>query len=1050
MAFQPGVFATRYSESGEGPETDSSTFGLAICPISLCSVLERYPGLEVRTNADTYSISLLGASLSPVLRAHFDLNRFTYDFEDEDHVFRFVADYLSVGFGEFTPSNADALARIARDLELSALESSVLRYGRNLETMEAVRDANNEALEEAIWLQRMLRKVDSERVEIVAFEVARSVWFSSRAREFEFCENVVSICAGSVRRRIRAIVSVVCKIAESAGQAFFSEFFKRRLFRLLDSEHNFPLIIELNDAGLLSTSDLVNTIFAYWRLRCPRSTGCYHPVRNANSRMVWFLPELEAFHSVITSLFDTSNPLLDFWLTRTGISLSDEEIYSLKADNWKRFRTLRSLGRDTDPVSIAIECDDVLAFQTQVSQLMLDVDARVRPVAFRFDGATPNSADLRLPGKGSVLEAAAANSAVKIAKYLVMNGAKASRWAAIAAVSGGCPEILRLFDDHYSIFDPNFGSSTSPVRGLLPRPRPVIQACLDATVSGHQNELLRWILESKLADRGSPMTWFRGVVQQIFDSNNVEALLMFLDAGGDLAIWKPRFGPIAEQGHLTILKLLAEFGQQLGQQFWEQERETVNQREYAILSGIPSSADLQFCTRTRVELSPRRPGLAFATASGNIALVRTVLNLIPESGPRDFCIALGTAFSNGHRDVVEFLISQMDPTFLTSHIGLILTEGASTGTADIGQLLMPFMVEIDDIGECIVAATSARNIELAKLWISWQRERPRGVSLDRIARSGIETYDLEIVEFLGLANTESIRTIAEISCNIGYLDGVKYALGFLSDSERSDVAQKYIHGNGRWPSRDILAFCLRSDLGWRDRLITAIALHDGKFAESILSQHGSTDCLNFVTPRGTPLGFAASHGDLDIVEQLLSVREIDCMIRGVKGTSPFVLACRSHHASVYERLGSVCGEIIEEDEYQVNAGFFWASQSRHIDVAFELMPFFSRFSNLDPNFHIRSTSAFIFAASSRHYSLLQSLLQWPGIEVNDRDDWGWTGPNPRGFTAFSIALPRILRFTLLAFCSPLPLVMSDVSIKSQRIQRSIRFGVISTKPFSKA
>jgi hypothetical protein len=51
-----------------------------------------------------------------------------------------------------------------------------------------------------------------------------------------------------------------------------------------------------------------------------------------------------------------------FWLRRSGGWLSDGGAAALVADDWRYFREMRRLGRNTDPMSAAIESDDVDGF----------------------------------------------------------------------------------------------------------------------------------------------------------------------------------------------------------------------------------------------------------------------------------------------------------------------------------------------------------------------------------------------------------------------------------------------------------------------------------------------------------------------------------------------------------------------------------------------------------------------------------------------------------------------------------------------------------------
>jgi ankyrin repeat protein len=299
------------------------------------------------------------------------------------------------------------------------------------------------------------------------------------------------------------------------------------------------------------------------------------------------------------------------------------------------------------------------------------------------------------------------------------------------------------------------------------------------------------------------------------------------------------------------------------------------------------------------------------------------------------------------------------------------------------------MTEIDDIRDSIELATRARNVELAKLWLEWQRRRNPSLLLDHIL-IGVASRCLEIPRFMGTPSREVIAQIVRISAGSRFLDGLKYAFEFLSPSEKAGFVDRYWSAGVGSPDRAITSFFCQSDLGWRQALLAALQLGNTALVAQTLARVPSGESLNFVRARTTPLVIAAAYGNMDNLNLLLSVPGLDPMMPDLTGTSPFVTACRSGDFAVIQRLAEFCGESVSESECEVNAGFFWASNSPIIDARFELIPFFSRFPSLDPNFLVWGSSAFISAAASGHVPLLESLLAFPGIDVNARDAAGVT------------------------------------------------------------
>jgi ankyrin repeat protein len=190
---------------------------------------------------------------------------------------------------------------------------------------------------------------------------------------------------------------------------------------------------------------------------------------------------------------------------------------------------------------------------------------------------------------------------------------------------------------------------------------------------------------------------------------------------------------------------------------------------------------------------------------------------------------------------------------------------------------------------------------------------------------------------------------------------------------------------------EIVSFFITAKPSSREALIQAVKLGDHEIVDRFLRLSGSADYVNVVTAEGTPLGIAAANGDVRMINLLLSVPGINGMLPDLQGNSPFVNACQcTNDSTVWRMLSDFCGEELSGDYYQLNAGFFYASQRPRVDVAFELWPFFSQFALLDPNFHLHSSSAFIRSVELDTSELLRLFLEFPGINVNDQAQFGWT------------------------------------------------------------
>jgi ankyrin repeat protein len=697
----------------------------------------------------------------------------------------------------------------------------------------------------------------------------------------------------------------------------------------------------------------------------------------------WFLPELNARYPPLRMrVGEIRDSLSHFWLSRAGVNLQRENLVHLIHDDWTHFRELRRHGRNTDAMSVAIDADDLDGFQNSFSGMVLNPDLVVFPTPFTVGSrAIVGHHSATDPPSGMpVLAYAAWRGAVRIVRHLLINGAKVTMEAGVAAIASGCPEIVRLIDDHDSPFNSPTGPrdfQTAPFRFAISCvSQKVSEWCwLFCALSFAQTAIFRWFLETKLPNPEKSYDQFGWAMPAIAAASNLEALLLFLDLRGHVEGLPKASIRDLRSGHIMVLKLVRDLAHEELIEAFKTERRV----DYSWITPRAKKPE--------VPKADRLPPLLSAVASGDLSVLELVWDMIPDLDTDYHCSAIGAAFNRDFRDVATFLIARFDWTRPKVSFHAILKEGAPRGTPDVAELLVPFMSEINDIREFILIAVGSGNFELAKFWIRWQQKQ-NNRSLHQVVLMAIQTGDLGIARLLGPPSPELAESIVATACSTGFLAGVQYGFQYLSDAGRRSILDS---SGSRSFVRSIASFFLQQRSEDRASFIPAIKVGDIERVKRILAADPTGDLINILTPRGTALGVAAGNGNEELVRFLLSVPGIDAMMPNLEGETPFVLACRFAPPSIWQLIADFCGDELSENEYEVNMGFLGACMRENADVDFVLTPFFSRFSCVDPNFHDGSPSPFLAACVRPANALLNWLLTFPGVNVNDRIESGETG-----------------------------------------------------------
>jgi ankyrin repeat protein len=109
------------------------------------------------------------------------------------------------------------------------------------------------------------------------------------------------------------------------------------------------------------------------------------------------------------------------------------------------------------------------------------------------------------------------------------------------------------------------------------------------------------------------------------------------------------------------------------------------------------------------------------------------------------------------------------------------------------------------------------------------------------------------------------------------------------------------------------------------------AIKRGDFANVISLIGNNASCLRMMTPFGTWLHVAASHGKLDIVKWLIDSGADVNAYGGICGGAPLHLAASDGHLDVVQHLLS-CGAVLDVSEPERNP-LFGAIHNGHVNIA---------------------------------------------------------------------------------------------------------------------
>jgi hypothetical protein len=547
--------------------------------------------------------------------------------------------------------------------------------------------------------------------------------------------------------KTETVVSFICVMWKSERGSFVIEFLKRQILHLLDVTHLLPLVVGLNERGLLQTEEIVSAIWADILAKAPppplsRTRRLKNPgereghtakpdnsppgfmARGEQTRsrlgrshsvhytaFFWFLPEILARFPWIAPTPGAVSRFVreagfakavfpfmrDFWLTKAGREITDAEIELLRANDWKRFREMRRFRRSTDPtigtMLEAIDADDVSAFQDSIPGMALDPNMKVLADPFCFTYASTEKQSREI--EDSALARAQRDPyTLSVLAYAAQRGAvKIVKHLLLNGASVSGEEVLGGIvgdcPEIVRLFDdqcPLFQSRVEQIR--LPRPFEHPDDAQGRGVSSEERLIQDWIGRALSVCRPGICRWM--VESKLSDPKasfaSIRNSLAVVLASNNIEAWTTF---LDQRG--DVVWLLTTRAREI-----EASLACGHVTVFAFVKDLTAAAHIDELFQVRSGFHRDESPLISAAKSGSLSIVESIWDAMSTASDarivcsvldtRIVCSAIANAFTNGHADVAAFLLSKVTVADVRARIVDILERGARRGTAEVAEL----------------------------------------------------------------------------------------------------------------------------------------------------------------------------------------------------------------------------------------------------------------------------------------------------------------------------------------------------------------------------
>ncbi len=300
-----------------------------------------------------------------------------------------------------------------------------------------------------------------------------------------------------------------------------------------------------------------------------------------------------------------------------------------------------------------------------------------------------------------------------------------------------------------------------------------------------------------------------------------------------------------------------------------------------------------------------------------------------------------------------------------------------------------------DQGEREVEAGSGEQAEDAEEEAGAKKKKKKSrvqVALNTLRGEGVEAFRGYIGAEIG--EPELLRTLVQRIMRAEDLGGVREAAlkvtreraGVLDPEAGPVMRQAVAAGHGQVMEQAVLAQ-MKPDPNWKERSLIACCAEGDTWALRRLLRYGKLD-INMGSRWGTPLCFAAYHGQAAIVRDLLSRPGIDINLAHDDGSTPLYLAAQQGNVEVVKLLLGARGIKVNLATKRGAAPLSIAAEVGNVEIMKLLLA--APGINVNPATSDEGTTPLLFAAFDGHEDIVRLLLDCPDIHVDAHRHTGTT------------------------------------------------------------
>ncbi|KAK8839179.1 hypothetical protein M9Y10_032106 [Tritrichomonas musculus] len=915
---------------------------------------------SITTKKSEYKCNFYGVASSNTIfnqiKENANVNKYIYDFEDENNEFQLVCDFFNYNSIIIQPQNFQLLKKISQDLQIVCLSELIDKlvndYMFNVQIINKERPNINTITQlfEYLYNRKKLK------IEIINELIVSSKWSQTteNVEELAACIIQVIYSDASLHPFLFDLMMLLDKSYSENNQLnILLPFLTKSLLNNIGCNLlNCSFIYLLNQKSIISKEDIVEQI--HKSIQCNKCSKLLSPNHNMfmptfsyqnndnnnnyfnkewlNNSIIWFFPELieikkYSFNQLIESIC--------FW-NRGRLK---EFIRKYYPDNIDGFKKMRESGEPDDELALALRHDDVNKLKSFSGQYIV--------VPFNmFESFIYN-------GNTDLIKYSAAYGSVNCFKYLLsIKPNSISNNMRPYAIFGQNKEIIELVYQAIKPSTENNWQSSSLTLDII---NPIIPIILK-----HQNDIFDYFFTHNFD------TFNYSALLFVVKSGNIDLLIKLIDKGLKLAsIKKDSIKELVQIsstfGYYELTKLLFEL--------------IFNENNPQFLNDPFQILDLKDSVH-----------------SGNLSIFKlyTLFNI----KEHDIEYALINAIIREHTDIIKYMFeTEFRQKFkITFQMALLLIKSSFFNSktdifhylvkqfVDIEHILPYFPINYDD-DSLLRNACLIGNIEIVKIISELLLKKNSKVVCTNsisdsfssdIVRVLIEKnvcYDFECLYF-SMIDSLNIETVSLLWDHANHSVIESFKKNILIDAIRKQ-------------NKDIVKFLLEKGVAYDNALFEATSYSDIEIVKIIIDHDSSPSFINKISEKGTALNIAVSSNKKEIVELLLSVQGINPSLYYESHKAPLITAIEKNNIDLINLILDFYGDNIQSEAWQLNEilhkytfSFFFHSEN------IKLLERILKTNIVDLNYHNDKYTLLTYACQKNWNEIFSFLINSDRCDVN--------------------------------------------------------------------